>query len=76
MGKRKKGTLIATDSKGAFACVKDQGMHVLQLRPTGQGLGEVLHKIFKRIYEKVVIDETAIERLRMLENKTKGPLKH
>lgn len=47
-GKRKKGTLIATDSKGAFACVKDQGMHVLQLRPTGQGLGEVLHKIFKR----------------------------
>ena len=39
-----------------------------------RGFGCFLHKVFKKIYEKVVIDETALEKLKNLERNVNGPL--
>lgn len=39
-----------------------------------RGFGWFLHKVFKRIYEKVVIDENALDKLKALEKTSNGPL--
>ena len=39
-----------------------------------RGFGCFLHKVFKKIYEKVVIDETALEKLKNLERNVNGPV--
>ena len=39
-----------------------------------RSFGWFLHKVFKRIYEKVVIDEQALDKLKLLEAHSHGPL--